>query len=163
GVHVVRGVVRRVVSGDDGHVTEVELLDGERIDVDAVVVGPRFRARIEPFTSAGVRATAHESGLGDVIAVDAMGATEGPGSYAAGNVTGAGQQVLHAAAHGSRVGGMVAFSLAHEDLRTSATTSANERDWEHRYSGEQIWSGRPNGSLVAEIEGVAPGRALDVG
>jgi SAM-dependent methyltransferase len=26
-----------------------------------------------------------------------------------------------------------------------------------------MWSGRPNGRLVAEVEGLAPGRALDVG
>ena len=37
-------------------------------------------------------------------------------------------------------------------------------DWDERYSeAEQIWSGEPNGSLVAEIAGFEPGRALDVG
>jgi SAM-dependent methyltransferase len=36
--------------------------------------------------------------------------------------------------------------------------------WDERYAGaEQIWSGRPNGVLVAETEGLPPGRALDVG
>jgi SAM-dependent methyltransferase len=42
-------------------------------------------------------------------------------------------------------------------------TSATETDWDHRYSGDQIWSGNPNGALVAEVEGLAVGRALDVG
>ncbi|MGH9055992.1 MAG: class I SAM-dependent methyltransferase, partial [Acidimicrobiales bacterium] len=28
---------------------------------------------------------------------------------------------------------------------------------------EQLWSGRPNGTLVQEMTGVSPGRALDVG
>lgn len=36
-------------------------------------------------------------------------------------------------------------------------------DWDERYSGEQIWSGHPNGALVAEVVGLSPGRALDVG
>ncbi|PWV45713.1 MULTISPECIES: class I SAM-dependent methyltransferase [Nocardiopsis] len=36
--------------------------------------------------------------------------------------------------------------------------------WNDRYRSEdRIWSGRPNRHLVSEIEGVQPGRALDVG
>jgi SAM-dependent methyltransferase len=37
-------------------------------------------------------------------------------------------------------------------------------DWDQRYAdAERVWSGRPNGALVAEVEDLAPGRALDVG
>jgi SAM-dependent methyltransferase len=37
-------------------------------------------------------------------------------------------------------------------------------EWDRRYADrEQLWSGRPNGALVAEVDGLAPGRALDVG
>lgn len=37
-------------------------------------------------------------------------------------------------------------------------------DWDERYSGaEQMWSGAPNGALMSEVSGLAPGRALDVG
>jgi SAM-dependent methyltransferase len=37
-------------------------------------------------------------------------------------------------------------------------------EWDTRYSrAGRVWSGRPNGSLVAEIAGLEPGRALDVG
>lgn len=38
-------------------------------------------------------------------------------------------------------------------------------DWDERYAshGEGLWSGRPNGALVAELVGRPPGRALDVG
>ncbi|MFF2773966.1 class I SAM-dependent methyltransferase [Streptomyces sp. NPDC058052] len=37
-------------------------------------------------------------------------------------------------------------------------------EWDQRYSErQQLWSGRPNGALVAEVSGLAPGRALDVG
>ena len=94
---------------------------------------------------------------------DATGATAVPGLYAAGNVTGPSQQVLQAAADGSRVGALISFSLAHDDIRAAARPSANEADWDRRYAGDQMWSGKPNGTLVNEISGLAPGRALDVG
>ena len=36
--------------------------------------------------------------------------------------------------------------------------------WDERYAGEEkIWSGNPNPQLVAEVSGLAPGNALDVG
>ena len=36
--------------------------------------------------------------------------------------------------------------------------------WDERYSGpETVWSGRPNPQLVAEVSGLTPGTALDVG
>ncbi|GAA1390865.1 class I SAM-dependent methyltransferase [Luteococcus peritonei] len=35
--------------------------------------------------------------------------------------------------------------------------------WEARYADEPVWSGNPNGALVAEVTGMTPGRALDVG
>ena len=106
---------------------------------------------------------AHPSGLGDFVETDASGGTGVPGLYAAGNMTDPSQQVLSAAASGSRVGAMISFSLADDDLRAAARPSANEADWDHRYGDEQIWSGNPNGTLVKEISGMPPGRALDVG
>ncbi|MEU0250097.1 class I SAM-dependent methyltransferase [Streptomyces sp. NPDC006235] len=37
-------------------------------------------------------------------------------------------------------------------------------EWDHRYADrQQLWSGRPNGALVAEAAGLTPGRVLDVG
>ena len=37
-------------------------------------------------------------------------------------------------------------------------------EWDRRYAGSgQLWSGLPNGALVAEVAGLPPGRALDVG
>jgi SAM-dependent methyltransferase len=36
--------------------------------------------------------------------------------------------------------------------------------WDARYAGEEpVWSGRPNAQLVAEVAGLTPGTALDVG
>jgi SAM-dependent methyltransferase len=97
------------------------------------------------------------------LETDATGETAVAGLYAAGNVTDPSQQVLHAAANGGRAGAMIGFSLAHEDVRAAARPSANEADWDHRYEGGQMWSGNPNGTLVNEVSGLKPGRALDVG
>ncbi len=42
--------------------------------------------------------------------------------------------------------------------------ATNATQWDERYaSSTKIWSGRPNGALVAEATDLAPGRALDVG
>ena len=163
GVHVVDARVRRIVTGEDGHVAAVELYDGDRIGADAVAVAPRFRVRAEPFASLGLEPVEHPSGRGDFLETDATGATAVPGLSAAGNVTDPTQQVLHAAADGSRVAMMISSSLAHEDIGAAARPSANEVDWDHRYGGERMWSGNPNGSLVDEIDGFVPGTALDVG
>ena len=39
-----------------------------------------------------------------------------------------------------------------------------QAEWDRRYAEpEQMWSGQPNGALVAEIAGLLPGRVLDVG
>ena len=163
GVNIVDGRVRSIVTGDDGHVAAVELADGTRIDAEAVVIGPRFKVRAEPFASLGLKPADHPTGLGDFVETYPTGETTVPGLYAAGNVTDPSQQVLQAAADGSRVGGMISFSLAHDDMEAAARPSANEADWDHRYGVDQMWSGNPNGTLVNEIGGRAAGRALDVG
>ncbi len=41
---------------------------------------------------------------------------------------------------------------------------AVQSEWDNRYADrERMWSGQPNGALVAEIAGLIPGRVLDVG
>jgi thioredoxin reductase/protein-L-isoaspartate O-methyltransferase len=163
GVDVVDGHVRRIVTGADGHVAAVELVDDRRIEADAVVIAPRFEARAEPFASLGLRPVAHPNGLGDCLEADETGATAVPGLYAAGNVADPSLNLLQAAADGSRVGAMISFGLAHDDIAAAARPSANQADWDHRYGGDRMWSGNPNGTLVNEVSGLAPGRALEVG
>jgi SAM-dependent methyltransferase len=43
--------------------------------------------------------------------------------------------------------------------------AAQAAEWDARYSEGDgaMWSGRPNGRLLAEVAGLTPGRALDVG
>lgn len=161
GVDVRSGTARRLVSSESGCL-EVELDDGSRIEADAVAIRPRFRPRAEPFAPLGLRPEPHPTGVSEAVAVDALGATSIDGLYAAGNITDPSHQVLQAAAHGSLVGVSVARSLAAEDIRTAPQPSG-ATDWDHRYSGEPVWSGNPNGSLVTEVQDLKPGRALDVG
>ena len=163
GVNVVDARARRVVTGEDGRLSGVELANGALVDADVVMTRVRFRVRAEPFESIGLEPVEHVTGLGNFIETDPTGATKVPGIYAAGNVTDPSHQVLQAAANGSWVGAMICFSLAHDDLVSASRPSANKADWDHRYSGDQIWSGNPNGSLVNEVGGLAPGRVLDVG
>jgi len=41
---------------------------------------------------------------------------------------------------------------------------AVEEEWDRRYlERDQLWSGQPNGALVAEVAGLTTGRVLDVG
>jgi SAM-dependent methyltransferase len=51
----------------------------------------------------------------------------------------------------------------HGEKRFGAGAQAAE--WDARYSERDgtMWSGRPNGRLLAEVAGLTPGRALDVG
>jgi SAM-dependent methyltransferase len=53
--------------------------------------------------------------------------------------------------------------VTHEHAHSGATP-AGDAEWDERYgAADQIWSGDPNGALVAEVSGLAPGTALDVG
>jgi thioredoxin reductase/SAM-dependent methyltransferase len=163
GVAIANEQVRRIVTGDDGRIAAVELANGELIAADAVAIGPRFRVRAEMVASLGITPTEHMTGLGNFIETTQTGETSAIGVYAAGNVTDPSHQVLQAAAQGSWVAAMMSFSLANEDLQVNARPSANQADWDHRYGGNQIWSGNPNGALVAEVSGAPSGTALDVG
>jgi len=52
----------------------------------------------------------------------------------------------------------------HELSEEEAAAMFEPPSWEERYSGEQlVWSGNPNAQLVAEVSGLTPGTALDVG
>jgi len=53
----------------------------------------------------------------------------------------------------------------HEHGEPGSSSDAKAAEWDARYSERdgQLWSGRPNGRLVAEVGAMAPGRALDVG
>ncbi len=52
----------------------------------------------------------------------------------------------------------------HGHAETPASTPVHAHEWDAKYSErEALWSGRPNGRLVAEVADLTPGSALDVG
>jgi SAM-dependent methyltransferase len=51
----------------------------------------------------------------------------------------------------------------HGEQRFGAAAQAAEWDARYRERDRAMWSGRPNGRLVAEVVALAPARALDVG
>jgi SAM-dependent methyltransferase len=51
----------------------------------------------------------------------------------------------------------------HGEWRFDAASQAAEWDARYRERAGSMWSGRPNGRLVAEVSALSPGRALDVG
>ncbi|QBI54341.1 SAM-dependent methyltransferase [Streptomonospora litoralis] len=51
-----------------------------------------------------------------------------------------------------------------EDTHAAGPRPTGREYWEDRYrESERIWSGEPNAALVAEVGGVQPGTALDLG
>jgi SAM-dependent methyltransferase len=50
-----------------------------------------------------------------------------------------------------------------DDSEHGAAAQAARWDARYRERAGAMWSGRPNGRLVAEVAGLSPGRALDVG
>jgi SAM-dependent methyltransferase len=55
--------------------------------------------------------------------------------------------------------------LGHEHGEEQFGVAEQTAEWDARYSEQDgaIWSGRPNGRLVAEVGALTPGRALDIG
>jgi SAM-dependent methyltransferase len=58
--------------------------------------------------------------------------------------------------------------LPYDDSETSTNEYVGDRAvqaaWDSRYADrDQMWSGQPNGALVAEVAELSPGRVLDVG
>ena len=52
----------------------------------------------------------------------------------------------------------------HRLTEDEAAAMFEPASWDERYSGpEKVWSGEPNPQLVAEVAGLTPGSALDVG
>ncbi|MGA9276848.1 FAD-dependent oxidoreductase, partial [Ilumatobacter sp.] len=142
----------------------VTFTDGATLEVDAVVVGPRFAANAAPVDHL-VTVGEHASGMGTHVVVDEMGSTTHPAIYAAGNVADPMQQVVHAAANGSRVAMSIAADLMEDDIDRARRSVAETEEWDGRYREHEgeMWSGQPNGSLVVELADARPGTALDLG
>jgi thioredoxin reductase/SAM-dependent methyltransferase len=173
GITVVDGPVAGLQVVDDT-LTGVRLASGEIVELDTIVVAPRFTARGGVAESLGLKPVDVEIEghvVGSQIQADPTGATAAPGVWVAGNVADVRAQVVAAAAAGLTAGAAINADLVADDTRTAVDayrhqvrTAFDQDAWEQRYRAHPaIWSGRPNPQLVAEAAGLTPGRALDVG
>ncbi len=171
GIPVIDGTVVQVESGATG-LTGVRLADGHHVQLDALVVAPRFAARAEllaPLGLAPVEMLMDAHVLGTRIEADATGATAVPGVWVAGNVTDLPAQVVTSAAAGLAAGAAINGDLIAADTKTAVDAHRYERvygeqAWDERYRSQpQNWSGNPNPVLVTEVANLPPGTALDAG
>jgi thioredoxin reductase/SAM-dependent methyltransferase len=178
GIPVVTGRAEAVEVEDD-RLVGVRLADGRRVPCEALVVFPRVHQRADFVTPLGLVPEPVEIGgvtLGTVLPAAPDGATTVPGVWAAGNVADVRAQVVSSAASGLMAGASInADLIAAETARAVAARGAHrhapaagevwdERWWDERYrSAAALWSGRPNGVLVAEVGDLPPGTALDAG
>jgi thioredoxin reductase/SAM-dependent methyltransferase len=168
GISVVEGPVERLEVTDDA-LTGVRLATGEVVELDALVVAPRFTARPLGFELADVVVGEHV--IGQQIPADPTGATNVPGIWVAGNAADVRAQVIMSAAAGLAAAAEINADLIAEetraalaDYRQRVATMFEQDAWEERYQARPaLWSGRPNAQLVTEVTGLTPGRALDVG
>lgn len=115
-VAVVAGPVASVDTAD-GVLTGLTLRQGTSFDITALAVGTRMEARSALLESLGLTSQVHPSGAGRFIGTDAMGATDVPGVYAAGNVSNLMAQVITAAAEGVMAGAKINADLIEEETR----------------------------------------------
>jgi len=173
GITVVDGPVAALEVTDDT-LAGVRLASGEVVALDAVVVSPPLTARAEVLETLGLKPLDVELNghvIGSQIPADPAGATTVPGVWVAGNVADVRAQVIAAAAAGLNAAAAINADLIAQETRDavdayrhSVRTMFEETAWEERYRARPaVWSGDPNPQLTAEVAGLAPGRALDVG
>lgn len=171
GIAVVEGEVVQVESDPTG-LTGVRLADGGQVDVDVLVVAPRFTAHTDLLAPLGLESVDVLFGdhvIGSRVEADPTGATAAPGVWVAGNVADLHAQVISAAAAGLMAGAAINVDLIAEDSRRAVDAHRyeqvyGEEAWDERYrSHERHWSGRPNPVLVTEVDDLPPGTALDAG
>lgn len=172
-VNIIAGKAVTFTKETEGLVIGLETEDSPESENDVVhqtdfaVIGPRFEPNTAP-VEAFVQVSDHASGMGRVVVVDETGRTSHPNIYAAGNVCDPMQQVLHAAADGTKVAAMLhggPGGLIDDDLDRARKADLDQAEWDSRYwdNGNNMWSGQPNGSIVVEAKNLTPGRVLDLG
>ena len=117
GITIIAGEVSALDIQDD-QLAGVRLRSGECVPRQAVVVAPRFTARVDVLTALGLEPT--EMLIGDVVVgsyipADATGATTVPGVWVAGNVTDLMGQVVAVAAAGAKAGAVINADLVAEE------------------------------------------------
>ncbi|MET0296791.1 MAG: bifunctional NAD(P)/FAD-dependent oxidoreductase/class I SAM-dependent methyltransferase [Microbacterium sp.] len=151
GVEIVDEPVDEVL-GDGAAVTGIRLRDGRTEPVQAIFAAGEPRPHDGFLAHLGL--ARDEAGL---IAVDAAGRTSSPRIWAAGNVVSPFANVPLSMGAGAMAGAAANGALVEEDF-----DNAPAQYWDRRYA-DQLWSGRPNRTLVDVVRDLAPGRSLDIG
>ncbi|MGB0113459.1 MAG: bifunctional NAD(P)/FAD-dependent oxidoreductase/class I SAM-dependent methyltransferase [Ilumatobacteraceae bacterium] len=173
GIATVDGAVAEVMIEED-RIVALRMASGEVHPADAIVVGPRMVAHSAVLESFGLAPVAGPLGPDVGMAYEAAptGRTSVPGVWAIGNCVDPTGTVPAVVAAGYTSGAVINADLIEEEnaaaIAAIGTDSGHrvfdEAFWDRRYnSAGQIWSGNPNPHLVADLSGVEPGRALDVG
>ena len=127
GIAVVQGKVEQL-EVEDGKLTGVRLEGGNVIPRQALAVQTTVRARANFLADLGLEPTVREANgveIGTAIPVDARGATEVPGVFAAGNVTDPMAQVMSSAAAGLMTGAGINFDLITEETRLAVAARSS--------------------------------------
>ncbi|MCM3658810.1 NAD(P)/FAD-dependent oxidoreductase [Agromyces mediolanus] len=124
GIRIEERPLARVASDADGELVALELADGEAVPVDALFVAPGPAPLDGLLRSLGAEHTEHPMG-GSFVVVDAMGRTNVPGLWAAGNVTDPRSSVPFAMAGGNFTGAAMNAALVEEEI--AAALAARER------------------------------------
>ncbi|OZC33873.1 NAD(P)/FAD-dependent oxidoreductase [Gordonia polyisoprenivorans] len=115
GIEIIGGPVARVDADADNRLRAVLFDDGRELELDALVVAPRMRARAEIYTSLG--GTLEDNPMGSIIPADRTGRTPIDGVWAAGNSVDLAAMVGASAAAGVQCGAMINVDLIEEDTR----------------------------------------------
>jgi thioredoxin reductase len=127
GVCVVQGKVEQLEVAD-GKLVGVRLEGGKVVPRQALAVQTTMRARADFLTDLGLEPTVLESNgvmIGTAVEVDATGATNVPGVFAAGNVTDPKAQVISSAAAGLMTGAGINFDLITEETRLAVAARSS--------------------------------------
>jgi thioredoxin reductase len=127
GIAVVQGKVEQIEVEND-RLTGVRLEGGKVIPRQAMAIQTTMRARADFLADLGLETTVLEADgitIGTAIKVDAMGATQVPGVFAAGNVTDPKATVMPAAASGLMAGGGLNFDLITEETRLAVAARSS--------------------------------------
>ena len=127
GISVVQGKVEQVEVEND-KLTGIRLEGGTVIPRQALAIQTTMRARADFLADLGLETVVRETNgitIGTVVPVDARGATEVPGVFAAGNVTDPMAQVMSSAAAGLMTGAGMNFDLITEETRLAVAARSS--------------------------------------
>lgn len=170
GIRIVDAEVVEVV-GDGTAIDHARTADGVEHRIDVVFTAGTLVPHDGAVAHLGL--VRDDGPTGDVIAVDARGATSHPRIFAAGNVVAPFGNVPLAMGAGSMAGGGANAALVAADAADAIAVQARDDEpspqqapdayWEDRYAQRRHWSGHANASTIDVVATLTPGRALDLG